>query len=216
MTDTVNKFARTINSPFNEENLTFRSHIDPDKHWIGEALPAGSDAETTASGIDSSAGHSPFPARADHSHDHKTYYGVYNRAGGLAVPPGQTFISGLNFFSGRNMLAPASTQVILFPLEGVWETTVSLWITRDGGGIFTGEFNLVFWYTNGTAARTVYRTSTANIPTELYVTGKDSAHYFTSDNTTNVQVAIQHNDSVSWTANVQYFGVERQYSTGSA
>ena len=45
-----------------EEQLTTRDHIDPDKHWIGESLPAASDEDTTYSGITTSAGTSPFPA----------------------------------------------------------------------------------------------------------------------------------------------------------
>lgn len=56
---------------FEEEPLTTKEHMDPDKHWIGESLPAPSPGDI-ASVIGTSAsatGSSPFPARADHTHD---------------------------------------------------------------------------------------------------------------------------------------------------
>ena len=53
---------------FKEEQLTTREHMDADKHWIGESLPAPSDSEVKSLGAVNSAGVSPYPARADHVH----------------------------------------------------------------------------------------------------------------------------------------------------
>jgi hypothetical protein len=53
----------------NDANLTIRDHMDPDKHWIGETLPAPTQGDLAATvGITSGPGDSPFPARADHMH----------------------------------------------------------------------------------------------------------------------------------------------------
>jgi hypothetical protein len=52
-----------------EETLTIRDHLDPDKHWIGEALAVPTQTEIAATvGSTSSPGDSPFVARADHTH----------------------------------------------------------------------------------------------------------------------------------------------------
>lgn len=53
----------------NDENLTIRDHQDPDKHWIGETLPAPTQGDIPGTvGTLSGVGDSPFPARADHLH----------------------------------------------------------------------------------------------------------------------------------------------------
>lgn len=52
-----------------EETLTVRDHLDPDKHWIGETLPVPTQTEIAATiGTISGPGDSPIPARADHLH----------------------------------------------------------------------------------------------------------------------------------------------------
>jgi hypothetical protein len=220
MTDTntaSDQFTQTASTggTVKDENLTIRGHLDPDKHWIGETLPAPSDQETTYGGIKTSAGTSPFPARANHSHDHRTTFGVY-ASGGLTVPPGQAFISNLSFSAGKNTLAPGSSQVVQFPLEGIWQTHFSWYATRDIGGNFTGEMNVVFYYTNGAYGRPVFRMSTFDIPGSVWGFAIDSAHYNYTDSSTNVQVAIQHNDVSNWTVSTQYLEVRRLYSYGSA
>ena len=54
---------------FADETFDLVSHNDPDKHWIGEALPVPSLSEVaTVSGTATAVGDSPFPARADHTH----------------------------------------------------------------------------------------------------------------------------------------------------
>jgi hypothetical protein len=53
----------------NDANLTIRDHMDPDKHWIGETLPAPTQGDLAGTvGTVSGPGDSPFPARADHMH----------------------------------------------------------------------------------------------------------------------------------------------------
>jgi hypothetical protein len=53
----------------NDANLTIRDHQDPDKHWIGETLPAPTQGDIPGTvGTVSGPGDSPFPARADHLH----------------------------------------------------------------------------------------------------------------------------------------------------
>jgi hypothetical protein len=53
----------------NDETLTIRDHMDPDKHWIGETLPSPTQGDVAATvGATSGPGDSPFPARADHMH----------------------------------------------------------------------------------------------------------------------------------------------------
>jgi hypothetical protein len=54
---------------FEDKNLTLQDHLDPDKHFIGDSLPAPSSGEVATSiGVSSGTGSSPFPARADHTH----------------------------------------------------------------------------------------------------------------------------------------------------
>jgi len=52
-----------------KEYLTVREHLDPDKHWIGEALAPPTQGDLAATvGTLSGPGDSPFVARADHLH----------------------------------------------------------------------------------------------------------------------------------------------------
>lgn len=53
----------------NDVMLSIRDHLDPDKHWIGEALapPTQGDLAATIGNV-SGPGDSPFVARADHMH----------------------------------------------------------------------------------------------------------------------------------------------------
>jgi len=53
-----------------EAYLTIREHMDHDKHWVGESLPAPTLADVAATiGSVTAAGSSKFPARADHTHE---------------------------------------------------------------------------------------------------------------------------------------------------
>jgi len=198
-----------------DENLSTRGHIDPDKHWIGEALPSPSIGEIKPSGVATHTGYSPFVARADHAHDNKSYYGIFNGAG-MTINPGQVFINNLTFLNGRNMLAPGSQQIVLFPIEGVWETIFQMRATRDGGGLFRGECNIVFFYNNGGYGREVHRVSMYDVPSYVTFTALDHVHYSAPSNATNIQVAIQHNDIVTWTVTTMYMEVRRISSYGSA
>jgi hypothetical protein len=59
-----------------DKPLTDREHLDPDKHYIGEALPKPSSAEPVDLTDVSVPGDSPIPARMDHVHgiDLSNYY----------------------------------------------------------------------------------------------------------------------------------------------
>lgn len=61
--------SKSVSEILQEEQLTIREHMDPDKHWIGEALAVPTQTEIAATvGTTSSPGDSPFVARADHIH----------------------------------------------------------------------------------------------------------------------------------------------------
>lgn len=50
------------------EELDVVDHEDPDKHYIGTALPIPTNSMVLPIGAGNTAGVSPFPARADHEH----------------------------------------------------------------------------------------------------------------------------------------------------
>ena len=70
MTDTtVSPTKNKSGERVQDEPLTIREHLDPDKHWIGEALAPPTQSEIAATvGTVSGPGDSPFVARADHLH----------------------------------------------------------------------------------------------------------------------------------------------------
>jgi len=127
------------NTPnFEEEKLTERDHLDPDKHWIGEALPAPSIKETQTGGLTNSPGDSPFPARADHHHGTDSIWGQY---GGFVqnIPnTGNTFYNQISFTNGQNWLdsGGTSTQLIIFPMDGIYLIRSNWQVNRSGGTAF--------------------------------------------------------------------------------
>ncbi len=62
---------------FTQEPLTFLDHMDPEKHYFGEALFAPADEETTSASAVKTAGISQAPARADHSHGVDSLLAIY-------------------------------------------------------------------------------------------------------------------------------------------
>lgn len=212
--------TNTANEPFTQtastggtvkdENLTIRGHIDPDKHWIGESLPSPSDQETTYAGVTTSAGSSPFPARANHSHASRTVFGIYYTPVAQAIPPGVTYINNFQLVNGRDMRAPGSTQLFIFPMGGVYHIFMNWYASREGGGLFTGEMNIAVVYFNGTYPRYVMRQSNFDVPSSLAGFIVDHAHFGAGvDSGSNVQIRIEHNDTVNMLFLVNYLEITR-------
>lgn len=197
------------NKSYQQSPLLRVDHEDPGLHFIGESLPKPGDTEATWSGRETSVGTSPIPARADHSHDTFLRYGVYAESTVAQIcPPGNTLL-GLDYFRGDNYLV--SGTLLSLPQEGVWNFNVTLYITRAGGGNFTGEINLVYFYLNGGFGRTVHRNGVAGIPTDYAINASDYAHYDASSIGVNatVELSYQHNDVVNHNVLLSQFTVTR-------
>ena len=218
MTDTTDSAAttfdptesvRTLKSDlYKEQTMTLREHQDTDKHYIGDALPVPSNSHIKPSGIGSSAGSSPFPSRADHVHEDRTTYGIFTSSG-IAVPPGSTYINTLTHSGwGKNMLA--SGQVIAFPYGGIWMVQVNFFISRQGGGSFINEMNIVYTYSNGGYSRTILRQSNFDLPNQVIVSTVDIVPNNSAPSINdNVQFAVQHNDAATWDVSIQTLCVVR-------
>lgn len=202
--------TETASGTVQDENITGRSHIDPDKHWIGESLPAASDQDTTFAGVTTSAGTSPFPARANHSHAARTVFSLYHLNPPKTVPPGNTYLSTFIHLTGRNILAPGSTQVFQFPMPGMYAIFMNWYVSRQGGGLFTGEMNISISYFNGTYTRGMMRQSNFDVPGELYGFVIDHAHFGSPlPANSNIQFRIDHNDTANWNFYVNYLEICR-------
>ena len=201
---------------FEQEPLLKIEHEDPDKHWIGETIPAPSTSEVVGAGNENFAGNSPFPARADHSHDHLNIYGAYSSffTGDKTCPPGLTFLDNLDYSLGRDMRA-VGNQVIVFPATGVWQSGLLVGVSRSGGGIFTGQAEVRFYYTNGTAFRVLWRTDLSLWDGAIFAQMTDWGHYASTVNA-NVQFAYAHNDVVDHLVGVHLLHVKRDSSLVSA
>lgn len=216
MTDTntsSEQFTQTASTggTVKDENLTIRGHIDPDKHWIGETLPAASDADTTFGGTTTSAGTSPFPARANHSHANRSVFGIYHRSPPQTINPGNTYLNGFTHLNGRNLLAPGSTQLFQFPMGGVYHIHMNWYASRNGGGFFTGEMNIGASYFNGGYHRYMYRASNFDIPGDIFGFVADHAHFasVTPASDWNIQFRVDHNDVASWSFTVNFLEITR-------
>ena len=201
---------------FEQEPLLKVEHEDPDKHWIGETIPAPSTSEVVGAGNENFAGNSPFPARADHSHDHFNIFGAYSSAttGDKTCPPGLTFLDNLDWQAGRDLRA-VGNQVLIFPSSGVWQTGLLLGVSRSGGGVFTGEAEVRFYYTNGTFFRILWRDGTADFVNVIFAQMTDWVHYGDPTNA-NVQFAYGHNDVVDHLVGVHLVHTKRDSSLVSA
>ena len=209
--------TRTLTSDlYTEQKMTLREHQDTDKHYIGDSLPVPSNSQVVGTGTSSSAGSSPFPARADHSHDTRMLYGLYGNSAALTIAPGQSFINNLTFTGwGKNMLA--SGQIIAFPTPGVYHIHLNVFINRVGGGLYQNDSNIVFFYTNGSYARTVDRRSNFDLGGSLIVVATDVLHSSGAPSANdNVQFAIQQADVVNWTVSVQLLQITRLCGITSA
>ena len=122
---------------FKEERLTIREHMDPDKHWIGETLPAASIQDVQYSGTTTKVGESPFPARSDHSHDARARYSAVATASEVIVPAGgAAYINTLTSPWGtENWRASGGTsnQLMEYQQEGAYQYYVYYIVNRTSG-----------------------------------------------------------------------------------
>ena len=198
---------------FKESFMTLREHQDTDKHYIGDSLPMPSLSQTQSAGVENDTGVSPFPSRADHSHEFKTVYGIYHSSGRTCYP-GASYINNMQHWLGRNMLA--SSQVIVFPFNGFYTMEACFYVSRDGGGNFENEINVSFVYRDGSAERTLYRQSLFDIPEVYFFNVSDIFVNTTAPSpSNNFQIKLTHNDVASWTVILQYLYVIRLGSSES-
>lgn len=194
---------------FEQQPLLRNEHEDPDLHLIGQGLPAPSNAEAQNIGRATSVGDSPFPARADHTHDLEPRYGLYSRD--MVCSPGLSFISGWLQTEGDNILAPASTQIFLFPTDGIWEIQGILNISGAGGANMTGQFELREYFFNGTYIRVPWSSKTAGATTHssLCFSWTSKFHTYTFDSANNVQFAYLQNDVINHNLHFEYVQMTR-------
>lgn len=202
---------RTLKSEtFNENFMTLREHQDTDKHYIGDSLPMPSPEQTQSAGIENNTGVSPFPSRADHSHEFKTVYGIYN-SGVQIMNPGASYISNIQHNWGKDMRA--SGQVIAYPFDGFYTMEASFYIARGEEGNFENEVNVNFIYRNGTADKFLYRQSLFDIPQVFVCTVSDIYITNTAPSINdNMQIKITHNDTSWWQVYLQHLYVARMGS----
>jgi hypothetical protein len=199
------------NKAFQQSPMMRIEHEDPGLHYIGEALPKPGDSEATWAGRGTSVGFSPIVARADHTHDTFLRYSVSYSSSAVVCPPGQTLITH-TLLRGENYYdSGTSGSLLVMPQRGVWFVNTSLNINRAGGGTFTGEANIVFFYVNGTFSRIPYRNSLANIPTFYNINASDFIHYNDGSIGVNatVELAYQHSDVVNHEVSVAQLTITR-------
>lgn len=218
MTDTsnsedpkVNPYVQDIGrteerTTFEQEYLLKSEHEDPDKHWIGETLPAPSVGLVRASGAETTVGKSPFPARADHTHDNEALWGVFTGAQN-GIAPGAIFLNSLSYFNGYNFLAPASTQIVLLPRTGVYIVVGLLEVNREDGALFVGQLNIRGWY-NSASSRLVYRNSNLNNEQPPRTINWIESYHPTSVGET-MQWAVEHNEPVNVNVIIHSLHVQR-------
>lgn len=117
-----------------DKGLTKKTHADDTLHYVGEALPAATDAETAPVHIANLAGNSPFPARADHQHLFKVPVCVGYIPGATQVvgPNSSAFINQWSVISPTNWLTTGN-QVWQVPYTGRYLTTANIYIDNVSG-----------------------------------------------------------------------------------
>lgn len=195
---------------FEQQPLLRNEHEDPDLHLIGQGLPAPSTAELTYAGRLNSTGDSPFPARADHTHDVEPRWSLYYRDN-QTVGPGLTFINGWTHTGGANILAPASTQVFLFPSDGIWQVSIMGHIGGAGGANMTGQFRWQEYWFNGTYARYPWSSMTAGATTHSNLSFSWTSYYhmYTYDAAQNLQFAYLQNDIINHNIHIEFLQIIR-------
>ena len=200
---------------YQEENLTRRGHEDPDKHWIGETLPSPSLAEATYAGIKTATGTSPFPARADHSHDNRQQFGIFNRITTQSIAAGATvYISGINFAGiGDDLRVPASTQLFEFSQEGVWDVHMLFAITRSTATFGVNlAYRISFDYDNATSSVVIMEGNLPEGRGRLVDTAVDQTWILNFGTMQNVQFKYQNFDSVAHLFSITRLNISRRNS----
>jgi hypothetical protein len=183
----------------NDETLTVRDHLDPDKHWIGETLPAPTIGDVQYAGVLTSAGASPFPSRADHSHDLRTRQTFLNASNKSCPGPSSTYIDNFVTSGGwEDFLHTGSGRIIDFPIEGTYIINNRVTITRSSG-VFpaTLAYIIQFNYTN---AASIHELETGNLPEGRgrYTTPiTEIVSYGSITGTQNLQFLYQNFDTVA-------------------
>lgn len=118
-----------------QEQLDVVNHEDPDKHYIGGALPVASDSELRSVGVNTTAGSSPLPARADHVHGIKMPYAVANLSSGVTIPNTgvRTYINTWTHTGGENWIG-GTPQTIDMDRPGLYLLHFHIQMQRSGGG----------------------------------------------------------------------------------
>lgn len=185
------------NRSFQQSPLLRAEHEDPSIHLIGETLPKPGDSEATYAGRLTSVGASPYPARADHSHDSfldYTHVG-YPSGGSKSCAAGQTILTH-SLASGQNFYAPSSSSLLVLPSEGDWQIVGTISFSTQSGAPVSAQANLVVFYLNGTSSRRLHRRQGDGVLTDPTFGFVDNIVYGSSNIGVNatVEFAWQHND----------------------
>ncbi len=207
----------TPHTQFPDENLTEYTHLDPDKHWIGEALPSPSLAEVKFAGLQTTPGVSPFPARADHRHDVKTVFTALGNGTGVTIGPGTAaFINGLTpFVFFEDWRHSGSTQLIDFPQEGAYRVGLYYRIERSSGTFpagANGAHELRFYYQNASIGFQVKHVPHVAGHTIHIDQAFDEVFYDSVDPTSNLQLWFHNFDTVNVLVKINKFVVKRESS----
>lgn len=198
---------------YQEENLTQRRHQDPDLHWIGEALPAPSDAETAIAGSRNFAGRSPFPARSDHEHDYRPSYSYLVSSAKVVNPGAAAYIDTLVFGGfGENYLNPGSSQLIVFPYAGFYCININYTIVKNGGvGFNLGSFYRIRYdLFNATGQyEAIVDTPAYNTMTYLRNNLWFPVAVGSGGGTNNLQIRYDHNDGASHSVGLDAIVIKR-------
>lgn len=214
-TDDPNESVRILEpGAFQEQPITLREHIDPDKHWIGESLPMPSQAHMKASGITTDVGRVPFVARADHQHDVSPLWSIIGRSANQTTGAGLNYLNTLSHAGGRNLIL--SSQVFNLPVHGMYMIFIKITCARNGGGLFLGEAEVIGYFNNGASARYLLRQSIYDIPSTLVLEAFDIVYVDGSFATPNYQFALATNDTgATWNTQLDFIYVQRMSSLTS-
>lgn len=185
--------------PFKKEYLTVRDHIDPDKHWIGETLPAASVGDIQYAGVTTAVGVSTFPARADHSHDVRTRQTFVNNTSKSVASGASTYIDGLTTAAGwEDFLHSGSSQIVDFPIEGVYIVNNRVSISRSTGTFpVATQYLIQFNYNN---LSSIHEVELGNLPdsrSRYTTTITEIVSFGAITGVQNVQFLYQNTDSVA-------------------
>lgn len=199
-----------------EEALTEVLHMDPDKHFIGETLPSPSLAEATYAGVKTATGTSPFPARADHSHDTRAAFGVFSRSTAQSIPATSiAYINGINWDNvGDDLRVPASTQLFEFPQEGEYSIHMLAVIQRSSSTFPTPEVagRVSFDYDNATSSIVIWEGNMPNPRGRIVDTFIDRTWILNFGSMQNVQFKYQNFDSVAHNFSITRLHITRMNS----